>query len=938
MRYLSWLLWLVVAAAGQAPERDELASSYTHPWIGDGELLARLSDSTARVRVTVSPLTIAARHVDTVTCDGQPVALTRRGNVWQAAVPLGEHLVTVDSRAAEGRDPSLPWTAPPPGDSAAVARRLEAAAGEVVIPDGVYTDVRWTIAAPGTAAAPLLVRAQTPGQVVLRGRCAVQLSGSFGRLQGLRFEHCANNNTVLLSGDDNRVTQCLFFDCGDPRSTFGHVVAVAMGGDRNRVDHCYWTRSKSMSLAQRVSATGEVGRDNQFDHNVFRDVYRYWVNGQENIQIGQNQRGASGALEPRCRVEHNLFDHANGDSETISNKSSANLIRRNVAAWCDRATLHLRGGNNVLVDGNTAIGGLGGWIIFGRGHRLINNLVVGCSASGFSLGAGATDPEAQYAAATDIYLAHNTVVDGVGPAIATVLASPTYPVVPSGLTITRNVLLGAAGLALNGVAGDAGDNVVRSAAAAVLAVDSPAALTLLPGTVARQPRLATVTTDRLGRERPAQTVPGCDEAGSVGSQPAIPPRSVLDLALHRGPALADSGLAAERRLTDEARELVVELPAAAVLSWQHRPVAFSDRASVELPGGWRLVWQGLAKDGKPDGVIGLYDGDRLLAEAADLVLPYNDFRHQGWLGRTLNTATTPNPGVWTEFHWLQAPDFCLLVAGPTNRAVPVLGWPTGRPGGRVTLRQQGGGVWRGVAVQAWQEVDPTPPNAPAPTVASRGNMQVGLTWPTQPGVRYTVQRATAAGPWQTVAAGLSSGACDDFEVAAGETWRYRLQARTPAATVVGPEATLTFQPTGPTFRRLAADTAVVEPPLGLRAGGPAAPPAVWAPVAAPTDLEICPTNGHADFALNIPQAGQWSVYGWVQAPTEGNNSFWAQVGDAAPAVWHLAADPQWRWQPLFTNRALPAGPLRLRVRCREAGTLLGALLLTDDPTWKPTGP
>ena len=104
---------------------------------------------------------------------------------------------------------------------------------------------------------------------MLRLKTRITLTGDWVVVRGFRFEHCYQQAVHIKGGSHNRITQCQFFHCGSPHSTFGHILRVDMESHRNRVDHCYWTGSKCMSLGQRndTRRPEAVGKHNRYDHN-----------------------------------------------------------------------------------------------------------------------------------------------------------------------------------------------------------------------------------------------------------------------------------------------------------------------------------------------------------------------------------------------------------------------------------------------------------------------------------------------------------------------------------------------------------------------------------------------------------------------------------------------------------------------------------------------
>ncbi len=93
--------------------------------------------------------------------------------------------------------------------------------------------------------------------------------------------------------------------------------------------------------------------------------------------------------------------------------------------------------------------------------------------------------------------------------------------------------------------------------------------------------------------------------------------------------------------------------------------------------------------------------------------------------------------------------------------------------------------------------------------------------------------------------------------------------------------------------------------------------------------------------LEVPKAGNYRLYARVIAPDGEHDSFFVRIRqagrDALPVTdWHTGRCHEWEWTRLKTGKkgtsvTLEEGTAVLEIRCREAGTKLDALLLTDGP-------
>jgi poly(beta-D-mannuronate) lyase len=602
---------------------------------------------------------------------------------------------------------------------------------ELVVRDGVHTDWVLDVPAGGDQGRPVVIRPASPGGVLFRRGTAVTIKGSYVEFRGFNFEHCGPGVVVLIQGGhDDRVTECRFLYCGNPRSTFGHIVEVQDGSNDNRVDHCTFEGSKSMSIGLRITEAATAGQRNRFDHNVFRDIWRLSYNGQESIQLGQG--GESGESEPHTLVEYNLFDNASGDLELISNKSSKNVIRYNVAANC-RAALVIRGGNDCLVEGNVLAHNQDGIRVHGDRHVIINNICVGNADYGIAMPLGGGN----HREARDCLVANNTLVDNGKGAIAFSKYS-SNPELPKRIRILGNLLAGKTGtlLDLHGatdsqVAGNlfwpTGDAKVGfEGAGAILADPRLAGAGGIPRPAVGSPvidaasALAEVVRDRLGRPRPAGKGPdvGADEVNAVGPAavelpPVPPPRPPLAADALKGEAVLAydplepmkgweraSGTAEPDnrtlKLQDAAIWLKDDLPADFVVEWEYLPAALEARAFITFAaarreGGYTLGFGG--RLGKvPDGVVTLAKGGLkgLVADGHDTVLP----------NKPKDPIPNP-PAKWYKCRLIKrGGDLRLEFAG-----TPVLLWnDTGVVGGPAPgaggfgIRQAGAGTWRNLKV------------------------------------------------------------------------------------------------------------------------------------------------------------------------------------------------------------------------------------------------
>ncbi|MFP4249928.1 MAG: chondroitinase-B domain-containing protein [Armatimonadota bacterium] len=982
-------------AQGADARRDVIASAWLHPLVTDANIVLHRSDTRALIDCAGGPTLIRYPGVEAVLVDERRIEVERVGpNLGRVDLPEGTYAIELVAGEPFG-DVSLAddlQAASPAGSADELARLAgEARPGdEVVIPDGIHRDWQAEVAAAGTADAPVIIRAQTPGGAIFQGNTRLTLRGEHMVVHGLRFEQCGPETVVTLSTDDSRVTQCQFFHCGNPRSTFGHIFTISMGADRNRVDHCYFTGTKSMSLGQRVSADGEVGVNNRLDQNTFRDIYRYSGNGQENIQLGSNQRDF-GHIEPRAVVESNLFDHAWGDGEIISNKSASNIIRHNVAAHCRRSAFTLRGGDRVRFEGNIVVNCAGGVRVIGTRHEVVNNLFVG-NSYGVRLTTG-TKVGRLYVAADDALIAHNTIVDCP---VGVVAMQPTedLPFIPQRCRIVNNVITAESGMMLDldsleeetvtgnllwpegsAEAGTEGDDAIISdprlsgAGASIRpAEDSPAVDAAVP--------LDEVTRDRWNRARPHGDGPdtGADEIGAAQAVeepllPLIPPEPIFAPELYRGEALFaqtgeeplegwdTDGAAVEEEalaLTDSAATMDRDLPGDIVMSWEHRPLEWEAAGTLTLTGAngvaWALRWGGLVGDGGPRGTIDLIDAtsDSVLAQGADVLTPWRSYRSGG----EVSLPEAP-PERWKRFALIKRADTLYLTiepAGGGGTVTPVMLWHGHQvaPEGPLTVSidQQGAGLWRNVVAWSREYTGDQPPSAPPDAQAeAHGAGRVLLTWGDEDwnARDFDVEIHRGADPnfepsdETLVTPAATGGAWNDFDVQPGETYTYHLRADnvlgltsdfvTVKATAVADEDSWHI------FVR-ADEVAEIAPPMAVEVEDGRR---YLTAAGAGSSREEPPAEGFARYVFEAPEDATCSIWARVLSPGSGSDSFWVSLDEGNPKEWGTGVHPRWTWSRIFDGVDLSAGEHTITVRHREPATKLESLLISSDSTIDPNG-
>jgi Chondroitinase B/Carbohydrate binding module (family 35) len=248
-------------------------------------------------------------------------------------------------------------------DAAAPGDRIE-------LTDGTYTTTGSIhIRRSGTSGAPVTITAQHTGGAQIGGSSGFTFDGGvdFVVLQGFRFTHSAGIS-VPVGSDHIRFARNVV-------QLSGGTNWVSVSGDDAEVDHNTFQNKSTQGVFLQINGPGDHGMAQRtfIHHNYFHNHTFSGTNGGESIRLGLSSRQLASA---HATVENNLFEHADGDSEAISVKSSDNIIRLNTLRNT-RGSIVLRHGNRNLVDGNLMLGGTAGLRFYENDHVLINNLIQG---------------------------------------------------------------------------------------------------------------------------------------------------------------------------------------------------------------------------------------------------------------------------------------------------------------------------------------------------------------------------------------------------------------------------------------------------------------------------------------------------------------------------------------------------------------------------------
>lgn len=260
----------------------------------------------------------------------------------------------------------------------------DALPGDVItLKDGNWNDALIHIKKGGVENAPLLIKAETPGGVVLGGSSSLVIDAPYVTVDGLLFQGGAISKESVIWFKSHhgivRNTAIVDYNPADFKTGYRWVV---FSGENNLIDKCYF-KGKNNANPVVNNDDGDC-RSNSVIRSYFKDIpLKAKVNGREILRIwGAGHADASSTDGSYFTIADNLFEHADGEgAEIISLKSNNNKVLRNTiitSAGC----LNIRRGNFNEVKGNVILGqgmeGAKGIRMSGENNLVEGNLVSGC--------------------------------------------------------------------------------------------------------------------------------------------------------------------------------------------------------------------------------------------------------------------------------------------------------------------------------------------------------------------------------------------------------------------------------------------------------------------------------------------------------------------------------------------------------------------------------
>ncbi len=333
----------------------------------------------------------------------------------------------------------------------------------IVVENGEYiTSSHIVISARGTESSPIVITAESAGDVEIAGERGFLLDGAHNIvIHGFKFTHSQDNSAT--TGD--MAIRCN--DCRNVRfsgNTFALTTDYNSQDDIESIDryHSDWLGITGSSFNIRIDHNafhnkttrgvfllllGEgnnVVRNTVVDHNRFSDHSYRHGNGGECVRIGFSGMGTSTG---NSVFEYNTFERCNGDSEVISVKSSKNTFRYNTFGN-NYGSLVFRHGSGNTADGNIFVDGRNGIRSYGANQVIINNyfsdnpmttvgvsnpIVIGRATVLDDL----SSSNAEYSQSRNVLIAHNTLV---GNNVNIVVGAFSGGYLPENITVANNII------------------------------------------------------------------------------------------------------------------------------------------------------------------------------------------------------------------------------------------------------------------------------------------------------------------------------------------------------------------------------------------------------------------------------------------------------------------------------------------------------------------
>ncbi|WP_157757633.1 chondroitinase-B domain-containing protein [Pseudalgibacter alginicilyticus] len=265
--------------------------------------------------------------------------------------------------------------------------------------NGSWANTTISISKDGTAANPIVIKAESPGMVVFSGNTNVKLGGDYIHFEGVVFENPPNSvstDTPLIDfrvNSSNVCNNCKVsnikidaFNQGSSQQT-SVFKWILLRGANNEISYSSFVGKHGVgSIINDNRDSPAVENFHKIHHNYFANRTPQGTsvvnedNDQDAIRLGNSSTSLS---DSSSEVYDNYFYDFVGEIEVISNKSGNNKYYNNTFENYSGA-LTLRHGNNCEVYNNFFLANgqsfSGGIRVMGENHKIYNNYIEGTRA------------------------------------------------------------------------------------------------------------------------------------------------------------------------------------------------------------------------------------------------------------------------------------------------------------------------------------------------------------------------------------------------------------------------------------------------------------------------------------------------------------------------------------------------------------------------------
>ncbi|MBI9058126.1 MAG: alginate lyase [Labilibaculum sp.] len=300
----------------------------------------------------------------------------------------------------------------------------------IVMSNGIWKDAEIDFKTNGLADKPIVLKAETAGQVFLEGQSFLKIAGQFLEVHDLYFRngYTPINAVIQFKSDkknaayDCKVVGCVIENFTQlDRTKKDHW--VEFWGQRNQLLSCYIAGKSNNGPTVRAELKGNQHANchHLIANNYFGPRPRRGGPRGETMQLGDSY---TSMVPSYIEVRDNFLDRCNGEVEVISSKTNFNKFVNNVFYKCE-GSLVLRHGNYATIDSNWFIGddnsdNIGGVRVINTGHWITNNYFYNLKGNEFRSAIAVMNgipksPLNRYNQVTDVVIAYNSWVNCITP-------------------------------------------------------------------------------------------------------------------------------------------------------------------------------------------------------------------------------------------------------------------------------------------------------------------------------------------------------------------------------------------------------------------------------------------------------------------------------------------------------------------------------------------